>query len=472
MITNNGRKNILLVEDQLISAMDYSMSLKEYGYDVQHVSNGQKAIEAMNINNPPIDLILMDINLGKGIDGTVAAKIILKGHNIPLLFHSNHVEREIVERTQNITSYGYVVKDGITVLDASIKMAFKLYDANMDLKKQKAKIERREKDFSVFEKRYRRLFESAKDGILILNAKDGMIVDVNPFLTNMLGYSKEKFLKKYIWDISAFKNIDYSKLLFKELQEKEYVRYEDLPLETFDGEQIHVEFVSNVYLVDNEKVIQCNIRDISDRIKHEKILAADITKKKIILSELQHRAKNSFTLITSLINLRANVTQSEETKNTLKELRLRVKSISDLYTLLHVTDSIFEVRLKTYFNKITESMLNLSKNITINKQIEDITISTKNAAVAGMILVELLSNAIKYAFPDSQDGIINFEVKLVNNKIILIVEDNGIGLKEDFDVDSITTLGLMLVKQMAEQLDGKIKFESGTGTKVVIEFPL
>src|SRR5512146_1993050 len=95
-----------------------------------------------------------------------------------------------------------------------------------------------------YENQYRRLFESAKDGILILNADTGMILDVNPFLIEMLGYSKKRFLTKNIWDISAFKNIDYSKKLYKELQEKEYVRYEDIPLEASDGSLIDVEFYS------------------------------------------------------------------------------------------------------------------------------------------------------------------------------------------------------------------------------------
>jgi PAS domain S-box-containing protein len=113
------------------------------------------------------------------------------------------------------------------------------------------------------EKRYRRLFESAKDGILILDADTGMVDDVNPFLMQLLGYSYEEFRGKYLWEIGAFKDIAASKDAFNTLQENEYIRYEDLPLETRAGQPIAVEFVSNVYLVDHRKVIQCNIRDIT-----------------------------------------------------------------------------------------------------------------------------------------------------------------------------------------------------------------
>ncbi|PKP29876.1 MAG: hypothetical protein CVT99_15495 [Bacteroidetes bacterium HGW-Bacteroidetes-16] len=122
------------------------------------------------------------------------------------------------------------------------------------------------------ETRYRRLFESAKVGILILDAETGKIVDVNLFLMELLGYSKEEFIEKLIWEIGAFQDIYENKQKFLELQQKEYVRYEDLPLATSDGHEILVEFISNVYLVNNHKVIQCQIRDITARKKTEAAL--------------------------------------------------------------------------------------------------------------------------------------------------------------------------------------------------------
>jgi two-component system CheB/CheR fusion protein len=105
------------------------------------------------------------------------------------------------------------------------------------------------------ETRYRRLFETAKDGILILDAETGMIMDVNPFLINLLGYSKDQFMEKAIWEIGFFKDILANRDKFLELQQLEYVRYEDLPLETAHGRKINVEFVSNVYLVNCQRVI-------------------------------------------------------------------------------------------------------------------------------------------------------------------------------------------------------------------------
>jgi diguanylate cyclase (GGDEF)-like protein/PAS domain S-box-containing protein len=115
------------------------------------------------------------------------------------------------------------------------------------------------------ELRYRRLFDTAQDGILILDARTGTIADVNPYLTEMLGYSREEFVEKKLWEVGAFKDIEASQNAFEVLQENEAVRYEDLPLKTKDGRIVEVEFVRNVYLVGDEKVVQCNVRDSTER---------------------------------------------------------------------------------------------------------------------------------------------------------------------------------------------------------------
>jgi len=119
------------------------------------------------------------------------------------------------------------------------------------------------------ETRYRRLFESAKDGILILEAETGMVTDVNPYLLDLLGYSYIEVLKKKVWELSFFADVVANKGRFEELKREKYVRYEDLALEGRDGRRHDVEFVSNVYLEGTHEVIQCNIREISERKRNE-----------------------------------------------------------------------------------------------------------------------------------------------------------------------------------------------------------
>ncbi|MCY3017661.1 MAG: PAS domain S-box protein, partial [Planctomycetota bacterium] len=151
------------------------------------------------------------------------------------------------------------------------------------------------------EVRYRRLFESAKDGILILDAETGTVVDANPFLIQMLGFSREQLIEKKVGELGFLKDIAANQAKFLELQAKEHVRYDYLPLETADGRRIEVEFVSNVYLVDHQKVIQCNIRDITARRQMEERMSQ--TEKLAVLGEmiadLAHAINNPLSVVYS-----------------------------------------------------------------------------------------------------------------------------------------------------------------------------
>ena len=141
-----------------------------------------------------------------------------------------------------------------------------------ELEQQLGEIQKSREELSISETRYRRLFESAKDGILILNADTGLIEDANPFIKELLGYPREELIGKELWEIGLFKDIVASRDSFMELKTRGYVRYEDLPLQTKDGLKREVEFVSNVYPVGDHNVVQCNIRDITKRKTAEKSL--------------------------------------------------------------------------------------------------------------------------------------------------------------------------------------------------------
>ena len=161
------------------------------------------------------------------------------------------------------------------------------------------------------EVRYRRLFETAKDGLLLLDADTGRITDVNPFLQDMLGYSHNELIGKALWEIGAVKDISASQEAMRQLQKKEYVRYENLALETKVGQHIQVEFVSNVYLVDGWRVIQCNVRDITARKQAEDGMRTTNDKLVASVADLEKRDEEMKLLIRLNDLLQSCTTQAE-----------------------------------------------------------------------------------------------------------------------------------------------------------------
>ncbi|MFA7228887.1 MAG: PAS domain S-box protein, partial [Melioribacteraceae bacterium] len=200
---NTEGRTILLVEDDELLALTESRWLKKVGYKLLHAPTGEKAVSIAGDPNQKIDLILMDINLGPGIDGTDAARAILRKNDIPVLFLSSHTEKEVVEKTEEITSYGYVVKDSKdVVLLASIKMAFKLHDANKKLSKN-------EEALQESEAKFRSIFEQAPVGMLLLSPS-GEFLNVNKSLCELFGYSEEQLLKMTFKDLTYPDDIEES----------------------------------------------------------------------------------------------------------------------------------------------------------------------------------------------------------------------------------------------------------------------
>lgn len=184
---SSEKMTILLVEDQAIIAMSEAAMLKKNGYDVIISNTGEQAIKIIE-ENPAINLILMDIDLGKGIDGTEAAQRILKLIEVPVVFLSNHTEKEIVDKTEKITSYGYVVKNsGETVLIASIKMAFKLFEARHKMIDSELKLIESDKKFHILEKQI--------DDVIWTMDMNFRFTYLSPSVEKMHGFTVDEMMK-------------------------------------------------------------------------------------------------------------------------------------------------------------------------------------------------------------------------------------------------------------------------------------
>ena len=183
--------SLLLVEDEVLIAMSEQIELEKCGYDVHCVTTGEKAVLAVLDNILPIDLILIDIDLGSGIDGTQAAEMILNIKDIPVVFLSSHTEPEIVEKTERLTSYGYVVKNsGIVVLDASIKMALKLFKEKNERRKVESELIKSKESAEASEHKYRIMADHIIDSVWVTN-EDFQFTYLSPSTELLYGYTIE-----------------------------------------------------------------------------------------------------------------------------------------------------------------------------------------------------------------------------------------------------------------------------------------
>lgn len=357
------------------------------------------------------------------------------------------------------------------------------------------------------ELRYRRLFESAKDGILILDAVSGEIIDVNPFLVELLGYNYDELLGKELWEIGTFKNIGYSKSAFTELQLREYIRYEDMPLVTKTGKAISVEFVSNVYFADHKKVIQCNIRDITEHKRMDNALKESETRlvelnatKDKFFSIIAHDLRGPFNSIMGFSDLLVERSQEKDYEEFDKFATIILQSSQRAMEL--ITNLLEWSRSKVgrmEFNPenieiadLIKSVAQLlkdsaqQKSIVLNLEVPEQVTVFVDKAMMGTILRNLVSNAIKFTRPG---GEIVISAHPEKDQLIVMVADNGVGIKKEvidklFVIDESystsgthgekgTGLGLILCKEFIEKQGGEIKVESevGKGSKFYFNIP-
>jgi PAS domain S-box-containing protein len=326
------------------------------------------------------------------------------------------------------------------------------------------------------EVQYRRLFEAAKDGILILDAETGMILDVNPFLVEMLGYSHEQLLGKRIWELGLFKDVAADQDNFATLQQQEYIRYEDLPLETAGGRRWDVEFISNLYRVDHRKIIQCNIRDITEHKRTQQALQELLREKESLLKEVHHRVKNNLQVISSLVRLQSYRVENPIAQAALRDMQNRIGSMALLHETLYQSGNFARVDLAAYLRAVCSQMFHSlaadPASIQLRLDVASVDLDVHQAVPCGLLINELVSNCLKHAFPDGRAGEVRVEVQWVDGgpALRLRVADNGVGLPANFDLRQLRTLGLQLVSDLVGQIGGRLDIGRGPGAVFEVLF--
>jgi len=227
----------------------------------------------------------------------------------------------------------------------------------------------------------------------------------------------------------------------------------------------------NNTLISRDKLIHEN----KLRKKAEKEVKLQLEEKSTILKETHHRIKNNFATISGLLNTQAMSLENPEAVTALNNAAGRVNSMAILYEKMLHADSYLNSSVKEYLNSLIKDIASLfpqSSNITIEKQIQELSLSPKELFPIGIMLNELLTNIFKYAYIGKESGIVKINLKLENNYITLTIQDNGIGLANDFDIKKQKGFGIALIRMLTEQLRGEFSMENFNGTKTILKFPV
>jgi PAS domain S-box-containing protein len=326
------------------------------------------------------------------------------------------------------------------------------------------------------EEKYRTLFEESPDYTLLLGL-DGTILDANNITTDMTGLIKEQLVGKNILDLSILYDEDipfYSVKKGKLLEGKHVEPFESRFLDKNGNIHWVIVHITSVMKDDFLSSILIIASDITKRKIAENNIKSSLSEKKILLQEIHHRVKNNMQIISSLLNLQIQYVDEEEARNVLKESQNRVKSMAMIHEKLYQSNDLTRINFVDYIESLISNLFysynvrtSIIKSILL---IDDVSLNIETAVPCGLIISEIVSNSLKYAFPNLKGGNIVVSLKAKEDEYELIVKDNGIGLPDEIDLNNLESLGLRLVKSLSDQIDGKLKINRENGTEFNIKF--
>ena len=326
------------------------------------------------------------------------------------------------------------------------------------------------------EDKYKTLFEADPDYTILLDTNN-FIVDVNKATTNITGLSREEIIGKSFIDMKII--IDEDMLLYTDQITDLLAGNKIKPFEARLIDKNNKLRNINIQITTIEKdnkisYILIIASDITERKQYEKDIKDSLHEKELLLQEIHHRVKNNMQIISSLLNIQTRHVDDEESINILKESQNRVKSLAMIHEKLYRSKDFNKIHFMDYIESL---VWDLFYSYSIKKgtidpilDIDDIKLNIETSVPCGLIITELVSNSLKYAFPDKREGKLKVSLKIKGDYLELTVCDNGIGFPKNIDFKNTDSLGMQLVNSLTDQIDGEIEYDSSNGTKFKITF--
>jgi PAS domain S-box-containing protein len=391
----------------------------------------------------------------------------------------NSLEFRLVRPDQSVI-WGWTI--GKVVQDSQGKVV-KLYGTVQDITERKqAELALRES-----EEKYRLSFENVSDVIYMLDT-DFRIISVSPSVERLLSYKVEELVNRSFPDLNILAPESLEKAASDALRVFSGEQIEGSLYEFMnkDGKRLFGE-VSGSPLYRNGKIVGLIsvARDITERVHAEEKIKASLTEKEALLKEVHHRVKNNLAIVSSLLEMQARRSQDEQVRNEFKVSQQRILAMAQIHEQLYRSQNLAEIDMADYVTALTNGLLamDLLSDVVMKVEIREVILDIDQAVPCGLIINELLTNALKYAFStrrragdlaNGQRKEILVSMQPENECYVLKISDNGAGLPDGLDVKNTRTLGLKLVNRLTGQLEGDLQVDSkpGGGTAITISFPV
>ncbi|MEM7162609.1 MAG: histidine kinase dimerization/phosphoacceptor domain -containing protein [Bacteroidota bacterium] len=307
--------------------------------------------------------------------------------------------------------------------------------------------------------------------------------NITSFNKNFETFIKRHFSYRLKEGTNLARDIKKLKGIFEEIMRSEYQKsfkenkqVFELELNGKKDQKEWVEvFLSPIYS-ENGRVIEVSgiANYITDKKTAESQIIDSLKEKEVLLQEVHHRVKNNLQVISSILNLQSSYVKDKNSLDILRESQNRIKSMSFIHESLYQTKDFSQVDFEDYITGLTKNLLYsysvISNQAALDLEVEKVYLSLDQAIPCGLIVNELVSNALKYAFPGEEKGTIRLKIREKNSVVSMEISDDGIGLPKGFEINKSDSLGLQLVSTLTKQLDGEIKISSKKGTKYLIKF--
>jgi len=333
-----------------------------------------------------------------------------------------------------------------------------------------------EKSLKDSEKKYRTLFELDPNYTILLTL-DGHLVDFNQAAMDITGLTKEELLGKHFMELEIFpeEELQLNIKRFSNFSKGEEISPFESRIYDANGEIRFIEIKQTFIKLDDKiKYILLICSDITHRKKAKDEIIASLKEKEVLLQEIHHRVKNNMQIISSLLNLQKQYVKEEEALNVLTDSQNRVKSMAMIHEKLYQSDNLTDLKFSEYIPRLVSDLLYSfdipADQVKVVTNVEDVKLNIETAVPCGLIINELVSNSFKHAYPQGRTGKLEVSLKKYHDHYELAVGDDGIGFPDELDFKNTKTLGLRLVNNLVDQLDGEIGLDSSHGTEFKINF--